>query len=572
MFAYTWSALNFRLAIGLLAIGGLLAYFGYQEWKLASASSAGPQDLTVEELLARGPDGNPHVRLKNFKLGEQWEYYQYEDANDWSCVYVPALPKGSNAAAAGAGKVIVVTNHARNEQEFATLRTRATLTGTVVSAKDLGDDYKQPLAADYPGTDFDKSVLLQEGRQPSSQDTLVLMLGGGVGLVVGGGGLLAYSFTGNSNTAGACAPAGRGPTPAEGGARVADRPVQKPEPHRPVGRAAAARRGAMAETTPATEPGGLPSAGPPPADAGAPSPTAGRLCLVLAAVLWSTSGAFTKLLTKDTGWGLDAPALHPLQIACGRALFAGLSLLPLLRRRDLSFRPAMIGTALCFATMNALYVTAMAVGSAAVAVLLQYTAPMWMVLFCVVWLREPADHRTLASLAVGFVGVVVISAGVLAKGEEGGSPVAAAAAALGSGVAYAGVLIGLRLLRGASPRWLTVVNHLTAALALVPLLPFFWPAAPSLAQLATLILFGSVQMALPYWLAAHGLRRVGPQEAGVITLIEPVLNPLWAFLAYPQSETPTLFTLAGGACIVGALAWRYWPAGKGKGERGASAP
>jgi drug/metabolite transporter (DMT)-like permease len=132
----------------------------------------------------------------------------------------------------------------------------------------------------------------------------------------------------------------------------------------------------------------------PPAEGPAPSPAHGRLCLLLAAVLWSTSGAFTKLLTKPTGWGLDQPTLHPLQLACARVLFAGLALLPLLRRRDVSFRPGMVWTALSFAVMNALYVSAMAAGSAAVAVLLQYTAPMWMVLASVWWLREPADRRT----------------------------------------------------------------------------------------------------------------------------------------------------------------------------------
>ena len=58
----------------------------------------------------------------------------------------------------------------------------------------------------------------------------------------------------------------------------------------------------------------------------------GRLCVVLAALLWSTSGAFTKLLTKDTGFGLDQPALDPLQLAFARPFFAGLALLPLLRR------------------------------------------------------------------------------------------------------------------------------------------------------------------------------------------------------------------------------------------------
>ena len=64
-------------------------------------------------------------------------------------------------------------------------------------------------------------------------------------------------------------------------------------------------------------------------------------------------------------------------------------------------------------------------------------------------------------------------------------------------------------------------------------------------------------MGLPYWLVARGLRSVSPQEAGTITLLEPLLNPLWAYLA--ASELPSRFTLIGGAFILGALLWRYWP-------------
>jgi DME family drug/metabolite transporter len=52
---------------------------------------------------------------------------------------------------------------------------------------------------------------------------------------------------------------------------------------------------------------------------------------------------------------------------------------------------------------------------------------------------------------------------------------------------------------------------------------------------------------------------VSPQEAGVITLLEPLLNPLWAYLVAPETEAPTMYTLLGGVCILGALAWRYWP-------------
>lgn len=57
----------------------------------------------------------------------------------------------------------------------------------------------------------------------------------------------------------------------------------------------------------------------------------------------------------------------------------------------------------------------------------------------------------------------------------------------------------------------------------------------------------------------------------MLTLLEPLFNPLWAFLVYRQSETPSVYTLVGGACILAALAWRYFPSNKAPmGERPAS--
>src|SRR6266849_5413473 len=139
-----------------------------------------------------------------------------------------------------------------------------------------------------------------------------------------------------------------------------------------------------------------------------PSMGQGRLYIVLAALLWSTSGAFTKLLTKDTFLHLGSPQVPGLLIAFYRVLFAGLVLLPALRRCDFSFRRAMIAMVACFATMNALYVLAMAEGKAANAVLLQYTAPMWMYLASVWWLREPADRRSSVALIIGLFGIAII--------------------------------------------------------------------------------------------------------------------------------------------------------------------
>ncbi len=283
------------------------------------------------------------------------------------------------------------------------------------------------------------------------------------------------------------------------------------------------------------------------------SPAQGRLFILLAAVLWSTSGAFTKALTRDTPLGLNSPPIAPLQIACGRVLFAGLVLLPTLRRRDFAFRPAMLVMLAFFAIMNATFVSALALGTAANAIVLQYTAPLWMYLASVWWLGEQADLRSLATLGIGLIGVAIIVIG----GWQGGE-LAIVLVALVSGVGYAGVMVCLRVLRDVAPRWLTVWNQLGSGLLLIPFICGLAPPEP--AQLGVLIIYGVVQMAAPYWLVARGLRSVSPQEAGTLTLLEALLTPFWAYTV--SGETPHDFTLWGGSIILGALVWRYWPRGR----------
>jgi len=286
-----------------------------------------------------------------------------------------------------------------------------------------------------------------------------------------------------------------------------------------------------------------------------PTLTQGRLCIALAAVLWSLSGAFTKFLTKVMVEDYEYPDVSPLEIAFYRVFFAGLVLAPMLRRADIAWRPAMLAMAVCFASMNALFVTALAEGTAANAILLQYSAPMWMYLASIFLLGEPADRRSSIALTVGLLGIAVIVIG----GWEGGQ-ITTILIALGSGVTYAGVLIFLRLLRHMSPRWLTVWNHFFGAFVL---LPFIWQEPlPTWEQFIVLFLFGSLQMGLAYWLVTRGLRVVSPQEAGAITLLEALLNPIWAYLVWSKTETPALATYVGGAFILGALLWRYWPIAK----------
>src|SRR5215207_7786687 len=88
----------------------------------------------------------------------------------------------------------------------------------------------------------------------------------------------------------------------------------------------------------------------------------GRVMILTAAVLWSTSGAFTRFLSEPTAFHLDEPRLVPLQIAAGRVLFAALVLVPLLRLRDVTFTPITALTAISFAIMNATFILAMVLG------------------------------------------------------------------------------------------------------------------------------------------------------------------------------------------------------------------
>src|SRR6516165_1471285 len=111
-----------------------------------------------------------------------------------------------------------------------------------------------------------------------------------------------------------------------------------------------------------------------------PSLARGRLLIVLAAVLWSTSGLFKCVLKHTTPLRLGAEPVDDLAIAFYRVFFASLVLLPTLRRRSVSFRPSMLAMVGCFAAMNITFVLALTRGKAANAILLQYTAPLWIYL------------------------------------------------------------------------------------------------------------------------------------------------------------------------------------------------
>jgi len=282
--------------------------------------------------------------------------------------------------------------------------------------------------------------------------------------------------------------------------------------------------------------------------------TRGRLFVVGAAALWSVGGIGIKILHQDYG-------VHGSTIALYRSLFAGLVLLPLVRRSDVAFRPLLW----VFVPVNALmlltFVMSTSSTTAANAIILQYAAPLYVVLFCVLVLKEPGQRRNLIALAMGMAGIGVIFFSSPPEDTFG------VALGIASGVGFAAVMILLRLLRSLKAAWLVMVGQLSAAAVLLPIAAVWGGLSIPLAALPVVALFGAVQLGAAYFLFARGVQRISVQEAGLICLLEPVLNPIWVGLGV--SEWPSVTTLAGGGLILVGLVWRYMlQPGNGNGIRG----
>jgi drug/metabolite transporter (DMT)-like permease len=263
-----------------------------------------------------------------------------------------------------------------------------------------------------------------------------------------------------------------------------------------------------------------------------------------AALLWSTSGVITKALPLD-----------PLAIAFYRGLFAGLVLVPLVPRSRRVFRPLLIPLCLVFGAMTACYLGAVKMTTAANAIYLQYTSTLWTVPLSFWLLGERSDRRSLLAIALAMVGIVAI----VGFGHEGRHEWPGIALGLASGLGYAGVTVLIRALRDLDPTWISGVGNLVGALVLgvwiVGYRGMIPVPAPSLA--VALIAFGALQMALPYVLFARGLRTIGAPEAGLIALIEPIVNPIWVVLLV--HERPTDPTIVGGLFLLAGVACRYVP-------------
>ncbi|HRD65285.1 MAG TPA: DMT family transporter [Candidatus Competibacter sp.] len=260
------------------------------------------------------------------------------------------------------------------------------------------------------------------------------------------------------------------------------------------------------------------------------------LMLLAAAVLWSLGG----LLIKWVDW-------NPLAIAGMRSLI-GAAVIALIFRKGLRFTGSFeqIGAAVAYAGTVVLFVVANKLTTAANAILLQYTAPIYVALFSPWFLGERARGNDWLSLAVILFGMLLFFGDELSLDGYLGNGVA-----LASGFCFAWLTLFLRRHREESAISALVLGNLLAgAIGL----PFMFQSMPDATGWAGLLLLGVVQLGLPYVMYALALRHVRAVEGILLPMMEPVLNPVWVFLLL--GEAPGPLALLGGAIILGAVIFR----------------
>jgi drug/metabolite transporter (DMT)-like permease len=256
------------------------------------------------------------------------------------------------------------------------------------------------------------------------------------------------------------------------------------------------------------------------------------LLLLLAALCWSLGG----VLIKSIDW-------PPMAIAAGRSAVAIPIMLLCVGRPRFSFSPAQIGGAIAYALTVALFVFATRMTTAANAIFLQYTAPIYVAIIGRWYLGERALRIDWLVIAVALVGIALFFFDRLTVAGFWGNIVA-----LGSGITFALLVLFLRKEKAGSPVASIILGNLIVALAGIP---FMLGEPLDVSSRWRLLLLGAVQLGLPYVLYGVAIKHVTALEATLIPLIEPVLNPLWVMLAL--GERPGPWAIFGGTLVLAAV-------------------
>jgi drug/metabolite transporter (DMT)-like permease len=253
------------------------------------------------------------------------------------------------------------------------------------------------------------------------------------------------------------------------------------------------------------------------------------LFLILAALLWSTAGAFVKALE----WG-------PMSILAGRGLFTSIVFLLYMRRLPTKItRWTLLAAAGSIATQF-LFVTSTKLTTAANSIFLQYTAPIYVVLLAYWLLREKPSRSDWIAMGIIFLGLFLFFGDQLSPDGFYGNILAVL-----SGVTSAVMMVAFRAQKDATPEDSILIASLVIAIFGLPsLLKETWTVANWL----IVAYLGVFQIGLAFIFFTRGIKHIPALEANLIGTLEPVLSPAWVFLFI--GERMGSFALLGGLVVL----------------------
>jgi len=257
----------------------------------------------------------------------------------------------------------------------------------------------------------------------------------------------------------------------------------------------------------------------------------GPLAILAAALLWSMAG----LLIKYLDW-------PPLAIASARSLLASLVFLVFFRRR-LWVRPNRVTWLSGMALMltQVLFVVANKLTTATNAIMLQYTAPVFVVLIGVAFYRTRPNRREIVALVWAMAGVALFFAEKLDAGGMAGNLIA-----VFTGLTFAAVFVLNSRPECQVPAAL-LIGQIGTFLVGLPQLLLLAPGSWNSRSLPAILILGFFQLGLAYLLFQVGIRHTRPLNASLLAIVEPLMSPVWVFLVL--DEKPGLLALAGAVVI-----------------------
>ncbi len=284
----------------------------------------------------------------------------------------------------------------------------------------------------------------------------------------------------------------------------------------------------------------------------APGALSARLRVLAAAALFSSGGAAIKSI-ELTAWQVAS-------FRSGVATLVFLLLLPAARRRP---TPHVLAVGAVYAATMILFVQSNKLTTAASAIYLQATAPLWVVLLSPWLLGERVRGRDIVYMAVLALGLGCFFVGLDPVSATAPNPLLGNLFAALSGLTWALTIMGLRALGrtggdgGEGESWGPASALWGSIFTFVGCLPMALPLGPSRVEDWLIIGYlGVFQVGVAYVFLLNGIRRVRAVEASLLLLVEPMLNPVWAWIVH--GERPGAWSLTGGAILLVATTVKTW--------------